>query len=101
MQPLPPAPAHAAPPPHHSPSPLPHPSAVEAYCRLAAEWGMSGAALALRFVLRHPLVASAVIGATSGQQLEELAAAARAPPLDGALVEAVDAVHARYPSPAP
>lgn len=75
--------------------------AVAAYCQLAADWGLSGTSLALRFVLAHPLVASAVIGATSSEQLAELIAAARAPPLEEELLEAVDAIHRRYPSPAP
>lgn len=75
--------------------------AVEAYCGLAAEWGLSGASLALRFVLGRPLVASAVVGATSAAQLGELLAAAEAPPLEPQLLEAVDAIHARYPNPCP
>lgn len=74
---------------------------MAAYCALAAEWGLSGAALALRFALHRPLVASAVVGATSEAQLEELVAAAAAGPLDAALHEAIDAVHARYPNPTP
>lgn len=74
---------------------------MAAYCRLAAEWGVSGATLALRFVLDHPLVASAVIGATSEEQLGQLIAAARRPPLEPELVAAVDALHARYPNPTP
>ncbi|PNH05711.1 hypothetical protein TSOC_008013 [Tetrabaena socialis] len=55
------------------------PQAVAAYCRLAAEAGMSPTQLALRFVLSRPLVACAVIGATSAEQLRELLAAAAAP----------------------
>ena len=82
-------------------SPPLHPAAVAAYCQLAAEWGMSGASLALRFVLDHPLVASAVIGVTSSVQLEELVAAAARPPLDAALAAAVDDIHRRYPNPTP
>jgi aryl-alcohol dehydrogenase-like predicted oxidoreductase len=74
---------------------------VAAYCQLASEWGMSGASLALRFVLDHPLVASAVIGVTSSRQLEELVAAAARPPLDAALAAAVDDIHRRYPNPTP
>lgn len=81
---------------------LPHPcNTVAAYCQLAAEWGVSPTSLALRFVLGHPLVASAVVGATSSQQLDELIAAAQAPPLEPPLLEAIDAIHQRYPNPAP
>ena len=64
--------------------------------------GMSPVALALRFALDHPLVASAVTGATSLEQLDELMDAADAAargPLPAELRAAVDAVHARYPSP--
>ena len=62
---------------------------------------MSGASLALRFVLGHPLVASAVAGATSAAQLSELLPAAAEGPLDEDLRAAVDAVHQRYPNPTP
>jgi aryl-alcohol dehydrogenase-like predicted oxidoreductase len=62
---------------------------------------MSGTALALRCVIQHPLVASAVIGATSSRQLEELVAAAEQPPLDAELLQAIDAIHTRYPNPTP
>ncbi len=95
--------------------------AVRAYVDIAARYGMSPTELALRFVLSRPLVVSAVVGATSAEQLEELLAAARRveawekgegegggwsggaeggwlPP--GAMEE-IDAVHARYPNPTP
>lgn len=75
--------------------------AVAAYCALAADWGLAPAALALRFVLGHPLVASAVVGASDEAQVAELLAAAEAPTLDDALVEAIDAIHRRYPNPTP
>lgn len=95
--------------------------AVRAYVDIAARYGMSPTELALRFVLSRPLVVSAVVGATSLEQLGELLAAARRmeaweagegvggvwsggaeggwlPP--GALEE-IDAVHAVCPSPTP
>jgi aryl-alcohol dehydrogenase-like predicted oxidoreductase len=62
---------------------------------------MSGAALAIRFVLSHQLVASAVFGATGEAQLRELAEAARQPPLEPELAAAVEAIHQRYPNPTP
>lgn len=77
------------------------PTAVAAYCQLAADWGMSGATLATRFVLSHQLVASAVVGATDEAQLAELADAARQAPLEPELAAAVDAIHQRYPNPTP
>lgn len=75
--------------------------AVEAYCRLAREAGMTPTEMALRFVLDHELVASAVIGATSRAQLLEQLGAAGRPPMDEGLREAIDAVHGRIPSPTP
>ena len=74
---------------------------MAAYCGLAAEWGTTGAALALRFVVGHPLVGAAVVGATSSRQLAELVAAARQPPLEEGLAQAVDAIHRRFPNPTP
>lgn len=74
---------------------------MAAYVDVARRWGLSPAELALRFVLSHPLVGSAVVGATTAAQLEELAAAARAPPLEAELRGEVDAVHRRFPNPTP
>jgi N-acetyltransferase 10 len=76
-------------------------AAVEAYVAIASRWGVAPAELALRFVLSHPLVAAAVAGASSARQLEALLAAAAAPPLEAALRQEVDAVHAAYPNPTP
>ena len=75
--------------------------AVAAYADLARAWGLQPAALALRWVLGRPLVAAAVTGATSLAQLHELLDAAEAPGLEPELLEAVDAVHGRYPNPCP
>jgi L-glyceraldehyde 3-phosphate reductase len=38
---------------------------------LAREWGTSAAALAIAFVLDHPLAASALVGATTPAQLDQ------------------------------
>ena len=54
-----------------------------------------------RFVLSHPLVASAVIGATGRGQLEELIRAAEAGPLGEEVLARIDEVHARLPNPTP
>ncbi|KAG2442328.1 hypothetical protein HXX76_002414 [Chlamydomonas incerta] len=87
-------------------------SAVTAYAALAADVGLSPTALALRFVLSRPLVASAVVGATSPQQLVELLQAAM-PLSDGAgaggagewlpeeVLRRIDEIHERYPNPTP
>eukprot|EP00983_Pelagomonas_calceolata_P103072 1158878-Pelagomonas_calceolata.AAC.2 len=54
-----------------------------------------------KFVLGHPLVATAVAGATCLPQLEELIASSCQPCLPEDVVEEIDAVHASYPSPTP
>ena len=75
--------------------------AVQAYVDLARQAGVSPLRLALGFVLGRPLVAAAVAGASSAEQLRELLRAAEGPALDADLLEAVDGLHAHYPSPAP
>jgi N-acetyltransferase 10 len=58
--------------------------------------------LCCRFVLDHPLVASAVVGASTLQQLQELLqAAAQGPLQDEQLLADIDSIHQRYPSPTP
>ena len=54
-----------------------------------------------RFVLGRPLVASAVTGVTSLQQLDQLIGAAAKGVLEPDILRAIDAVHERYPNPAP
>jgi aryl-alcohol dehydrogenase-like predicted oxidoreductase len=54
-----------------------------------------------RFVLSHPLVASAVIGATSVDQLRAQLGAAEAGPLGEELMMKIDEVHKMLPNPAP
>ncbi|GAQ90457.1 aldo keto reductasefinger RINkfl00642_0040 [Klebsormidium nitens] len=77
-------------------------AAVRAYAKLAEQSGLSLTGLALGFVLRHPLVASAVIGATSPEQLQELLTiATEQPPLSEDVMSGIDKIHRRYPSPAP
>lgn len=75
--------------------------AAAAYVDLATKWGMSGAEMAIRFAVGHPLAAAVVTGATSEAQLGELVAAAEAGPLDEQLRAEIDAIHARYPNPTP
>ena len=75
--------------------------AVAAYCALAAEAGISPTELAIHFVIGRPPVSSAVIGATSEAQLREQVSAAMKGPLEDSLLEAIDAIHARYPNPTP
>lgn len=58
--------------------------------------------LGCRFVLGHPLVASAVVGASTLQQLQELLEAATQGPLqDEQLLAEIDQIHQQYPNPTP
>lgn len=58
--------------------------------------------LLCRFVLGHPLVASAVVGASTLQQLQELLEAAGQGPLqDEQLLEGINVIHQQYPNPTP
>jgi len=79
--------------------------AVQAYVDVARRYGMSPVHMAVRFVLDHPLVASAVVGATSVGQLEELVGAAavveEVGPLSREIREDIDAIHNKYPNPTP
>ena len=72
--------------------------AVEAYSGIAAQAGLSPAALALAFVRSQPFVASTIVGATSVAQLEANIAAGSVE-LGTATIAAIEAVNARYPSP--
>jgi aryl-alcohol dehydrogenase-like predicted oxidoreductase len=94
--------------------------ATRAYVSLAQEAGLTPAAMALRWVLSRPgrLVPSAVIGATSAGQLEELLDAAGGgdgrmaggggggglgggPELSADVLERINAIHERHPNPLP
>lgn len=76
-------------------------TAVTAYADVAHRWGMTPTEMAIRFVVGHPLVASAITGAAGISQLEELVAAAMAGPLESELRAEIDAIHAQYPNPTP
>lgn len=80
------------------------PAALAAYKDLAAAHGLSLTQLALAFCYRRWCVASTIIGATSLAQLEEnLAAWERRPSAEQwrAIQADIDAIHERYPNPAP
>lgn len=54
-----------------------------------------------RFVVSKPFVSSAVIGASSMQQLAEVQEAAAQGPLPDDVLEAIDSIHQRFPNPTP
>ena len=74
--------------------------AVSAYVALAREHGLRPAQLALAFVRSRWFVTSTIIGATTLEQLEENLGSVDVT-LTPELLAQVDAIHARYPNPAP
>eukprot|EP00891_Asterochloris_glomerata_P007447 jgi/Astpho2/7447/fgenesh1_pm.00114_%23_28_t len=75
--------------------------AVLGYVKAARQHGIEPLELALRFVLGHPLITSAVIGASSLDQLQELLDASQKGPLSEQGLSDIDAVHQDWPSPCP
>ena len=75
-------------------------AATDAYCQLAEERGLSPTQLALQFVTTRPFVTSNIIGATSLSQLEENLKSVDLP-WDRDLEKALEAIHTRFPYPAP
>ena len=74
--------------------------AVAAYVELAREYQIAPAQLALAFVRSRFFVASTIIGATTLPQLEENLGSLGVT-LSRELLDRIDAIHARYPNPAP
>ncbi|KAM0950663.1 putative NADP-dependent oxidoreductase domain-containing protein [Dioscorea sansibarensis] len=75
-------------------------SAVQAYVNIAVKHALSPASLAIAFVLRHPLLASVVFGATKPCQLSEILEASKVNLTEDILVE-INEVHAAYTNPCP
>jgi len=73
--------------------------AVAAYAELARQHGVTPAQLALAFVRSRFFVQSTIIGATSLEQLEENLSSVQVE-LKPELVAGIEAIHARFPSPA-
>ena len=67
-----------------------HQERIRALGELAAAAGIPLHHLALRWTLRHPRVTSALIGTRSVAQLDDCLDALQCPPLDPALLEAID-----------
>ncbi len=74
--------------------------ATREYVALARRYGWTPAQMALAWCYHHPLVTSTIIGATNLAQLKEnLEALAR--PLPAEMQQEINAIHLRYPNPAP
>jgi aryl-alcohol dehydrogenase (NADP+) len=74
--------------------------AVAAYVEIARAHNLKPSALALAFIRSRWFVASTIIGATKLEQLRENLESVNVS-LTPEILEEIDAVHARYPSPAP
>jgi aryl-alcohol dehydrogenase-like predicted oxidoreductase len=74
--------------------------ATRAYVELAADVGVSPARLALSFVRSRWFVSSTIIGATTLKQLEENLSSLELS-LDPDVLARIDAIHSRFPNPAP
>ena len=74
--------------------------AAHAYAEIARKAGMTATTLALAFVRSRWFVASTIIGATTMEQLKENVASAQIV-FSADVLKEIDAVHARYPNPAP
>ncbi|XP_074571973.1 uncharacterized protein LOC141828442 [Curcuma longa] len=75
-------------------------AAVAEYTSIARKNGVSPACLAIAFVLNHPLVASAVFGATKLWQLREVHNASKIR-LSAEITAEINEVHRRYQNPCP
>ncbi|NLH81479.1 MAG: aldo/keto reductase [Phyllobacteriaceae bacterium] len=75
-------------------------AAIAAYVELAREIGVSPATLALAFVTARPFVTATIIGATTMAQLDEDLAAFDFT-LTPEIAAKIDAIHLRFPNPAP
>ncbi|MCU5781900.1 aldo/keto reductase [Alcanivorax balearicus MACL04] len=75
-------------------------AATEAYCQLAEQHGISPTQLALQFVTTRPFVTSNIIGATTLEQLQENLDSVNLSWNDE-LEKEIEAIHTRFPYPAP
>lgn len=75
-------------------------AATAAYAALARERGLTPTQLALAFINQQPFVTSNLVGATSLTQLAENIASLNVT-LDATILEAMEAIHARYTYPCP
>ena len=74
--------------------------AVAGYSAIAHKHNLSPATLALAFVRQRWFVTSTIVGATTLDQLKENLASVKVA-LNQEILAEIDAVHSRYPSPAP
>ncbi|KAL3517511.1 hypothetical protein ACH5RR_020100 [Cinchona calisaya] len=74
--------------------------ATKLYIEIAEKYNVHPVSLAVAFVLRHPLVASAIFGATKLWQLQEVLNACSVN-LSPDVIADINKVHSRFPNPCP
>jgi len=75
-------------------------AATAAYVQLAREYGLDPAQMALAFACSRPFLASAIIGATTMQQLRDNIASINVV-LSNEIMAGIQDIHTRYPNPCP
>ena len=75
-------------------------AAVEQYAQIAEAHGLDPAQMALAFLLRQPFLTSAIVGATTPEQLRTNLASIELE-LPDVVIEAIEAVHSADPNPCP
>ncbi|CAN1175399.1 Protein tas [Linum perenne] len=75
-------------------------TAAMEYINIARKFGLHPVTLAIAFVLRHPLVASAIFGATKPWQLQQVLKSCDTR-LTPDIIAEIDKVHSRLPNPCP
>ncbi|XP_073225839.1 uncharacterized protein [Cicer arietinum] len=75
-------------------------AATTEYHNIAKKYGLHPVSLAIAFVLRHPLVASVIFGATKSWQLQEVLNACKVK-LTSEVIEDINKIHSRFPNPCP
>jgi aryl-alcohol dehydrogenase-like predicted oxidoreductase len=76
------------------------PRAISAYVALAKKYGLDPAQMAISYAVSRPFVTSAIIGATTMEQLKTDIDAADMK-LPGDILEDIDRIHLDYPNPCP
>jgi aryl-alcohol dehydrogenase-like predicted oxidoreductase len=76
------------------------PAASGEYARIAQQAGLNPATMALTFARTRWFTGSVILGATNLEQLKENLDSAEVV-LSGEVLEKIEAVHRRYPNPAP
>ncbi|XP_077240591.1 uncharacterized protein LOC143881418 isoform X2 [Tasmannia lanceolata] len=75
-------------------------AAAKEYLNIAEKYSLHPVSLAIAFVLKHPLIASAIFGATKPWQLREVLEACKVD-LTTEIINEIDKVHTMYPNPCP